>query len=92
MNKTRILTSKPPESSTCKESHAKFFITKNFTAKLSPGAMKSRQSFESVFSSFSAVFALKFLHMDQSRILLNKTLRRALTRWGFTLTIEWQAL
>ena len=31
--------SKPQEGSTCKDSHAKCFITTNSTVKLSPGAM-----------------------------------------------------
>ena len=70
--------SKPQEGSTCKDSHAKCFITTNSTAKLklSLGAVNA-VNFEGVFPmrvsdflSSPAVLPLKILHNDQTHILL----------------------
>ena len=66
--------SKPQERSTREDSHAKCFITTNFTAKLWPGAVNRGElwvCFQCVFLSSSAVFPFKILHIDQTHILLN---------------------
>lgn len=67
----------------------KMFCNDKFRRETTVMSVESRWNFESMFPSFSAVFLFKFLRMDKIHILLNKTLHRALTHWGFTVSIEW---
>ena len=65
-------TSKQRKGSACKDSYGKCFITTNFDKFHREGAINRgeilRASFF-VFPSFSTVFPLKFLHIDQTHVL-----------------------
>ena len=68
-------TSKQQEGSTCKDSHPKCFITTNFDNFHCEGAINRGEILRAcffVFSSFSAVFSFKFLHINQTHVLLNQ--------------------
>ena len=64
-------TSKQQEGSTCKDSYPKCFITTNFDKFHREGAINCGEILRAcffVFPSFSAVFPLKFLHIDQTHV------------------------